>query len=642
MDFDHAADLFKGLQTPYQQMKYFEKSGFYIQPESFNIRTRLEAKRVNGTVQLVPTVATGQHIPLRKVFEKFFLLPGVLHMALSYVTRSQAESYADFIDGRLWKEMISCQTDNSIILPYMLYFDDFETANPLGSRAGVHKLGSIYACLKCFPPKFNSKLKNLFLSLLFHTADRVQFGNEQVFGLLINEIKYLQDTGISINVMESTYVIRFQMVQLLGDNLGLNSILGYTESFSATFYCRMCKMGKDCGNAHKEDSSLLRNVNNYESDCGLKDISKTGIKQIAVWNAIGGYHVTKNYAFDIMHDLLEGICRYDLSHIILYLVREKLITWDILNARIQGYDYDDECNRPPVIPPFKSPSEFVKMKASEMKCLVVNFALMVGDLVEDLPVWFFYLCLRQILDIVFASDICEGQITLLKSLVEEHHKDYVLLFQDSLKPKHHFMIHYARAITYLGPLQWIWSMRFESKHGEAKKLAAVNCNFRNICKSIAQKHQLKMCYRLMMKDSFEVDDLVVGTGVPVDIDACCVEHHALALHGVVGTQFHANWIILNGVRYSSHKALLMGVIDDMPSFGILQDIYVDNSRCVNFVVQETTTVYFDSHFHSYQVLVVPDSMICIQPNTLLDHRMLYCRKSPGNLEGFFQTMHGSI
>jgi hypothetical protein len=151
MDFDHAADLFKGLQTPYQQMKYFEKSGFYIQPESFNIGTRLEAKRVNGTVQLVPTVATGQHIPLRKVFEKFFLLPGVLHMALSYVTRSQAESYADFIDGRLWKEMISCQTDNSIILPYMLYFDDFETANPLGSRAGVHKLGSIYACLKCFP-----------------------------------------------------------------------------------------------------------------------------------------------------------------------------------------------------------------------------------------------------------------------------------------------------------------------------------------------------------------------------------------------------------------------------------------------------------------------------------------------------------
>jgi hypothetical protein len=110
-----------------------------------------------------------------------------------------------------------------------------------------------------------------------------------------------------------------------------------------------------------------------------------------------------------------------------------------------------------------------QMKASEMKCLVLNFALMVGDLVgSDDPVWCFYLGLRQILDIVFASEICEGQLVLLKTLAAEHHKDYVSLFHDSLKPKHHFMVHYTTAIMYLGPRQWIWFMRFESKHGDTK------------------------------------------------------------------------------------------------------------------------------------------------------------------------------
>jgi hypothetical protein len=210
-------------------MKYFKESGCYIEPESFSIGTRLEAKRANGTVKLLPSLAMGQHVPLRKVFHRLFQLPGVLGTALAFMSQSKSGIYSDFKDGKLWKDMVLRDTGKEIFFPYMLYFDDFETANPLGSRAGIHKLGSIYACLKCFPPKYNSKLKNLFLSLLFYTVDRTEFGNESVFGVLLDEIKYLQNTGITVDVLGCSYVIRFQMVQLLGDNLGLNSILGYTE-----------------------------------------------------------------------------------------------------------------------------------------------------------------------------------------------------------------------------------------------------------------------------------------------------------------------------------------------------------------------------------------------------------------------------
>jgi hypothetical protein len=63
-------------------------------------------------------------------------------------------------------------------------------------------------------------------------------------------------------------------------------------------------------------------------------MSETGVKHDAIWNEIAGFHVTKHWAFDIMHDLLEGVCNYDMHHIIKYIVYEcKFMSLNILNSR---------------------------------------------------------------------------------------------------------------------------------------------------------------------------------------------------------------------------------------------------------------------------------------------------------------------
>jgi hypothetical protein len=127
--------------------------------------------------------------------------------------------------------------------------------------------------------------------------------------------------------------------------------------------------------------------------------------------------------------------------------------------------------------------------------LIMNFAIMVDDVIpEGDEVWGLYLTLRSILDLVFATNITDAELILLQTLIAEHHELHVTLFNDSLKPKHHFMIYYPSAMQYLGPLCWLWSMRFESKHGQAKKTANIVCNFRNIFYSLSHKHQLKLCY----------------------------------------------------------------------------------------------------------------------------------------------------
>lgn len=161
---------------------------------------------------------------------------------LPYVNRSRdTNSFEDFIDGQFWRDIKredhSDSSAGQIVFPYMLYYDDFETGNPLGSRAGVHKLGAVYASLKCLPPKFNAQLQNQFLVLLFYAEDRVKFGNETIFNILIEDINYLRTKGVKICVESKKYQLFFVMVQLLGDNLGLNSILRYVESFSVNYFC---------------------------------------------------------------------------------------------------------------------------------------------------------------------------------------------------------------------------------------------------------------------------------------------------------------------------------------------------------------------------------------------------------------------
>ena len=51
----------------------------------------------------------------------------------------------DFCDGSLYKEhplfSSATESDKTLYLQFVLYYDDVETNNPLGSHRGKHKLG---------------------------------------------------------------------------------------------------------------------------------------------------------------------------------------------------------------------------------------------------------------------------------------------------------------------------------------------------------------------------------------------------------------------------------------------------------------------------------------------------------------------
>lgn len=128
---------------------------------------------------------------------------------------------------------------------------------------------------------------------------------------------------------------------VLGDNnLALNSIFGYVSSFSANYYCRICRsykrdMEQMCG----ESEISIRDVQNYEMDHAQQNVSITGVSELCIFHQIPSFHVTNNIVCDFMHDIPEGVARLDIALIKSGLIEQNYFTLEKLNDRIIMFNY---------------------------------------------------------------------------------------------------------------------------------------------------------------------------------------------------------------------------------------------------------------------------------------------------------------
>ena len=100
--------------------------------------------------------------------------------------------------------------------------------------------------------------KRILFCTLARSEDKKTSGNEGFFQKLIQDLNFLNAEGILINVDGVTKRVKFQLLLVLGDNLGLNGILGFVESFRANYFCRICKAtSKESSEMCVEDDSKL-------------------------------------------------------------------------------------------------------------------------------------------------------------------------------------------------------------------------------------------------------------------------------------------------------------------------------------------------------------------------------------------------
>lgn len=413
----------------------------------------------------------------------------------------------DFCDGKKFRSHPLFSLDKTAI-QINLFFDELEVVNPLGSKAGVHKLGAFYFVLKNLEPKFNSSLENIHLLALANCIDVKKYGYDAVLTPFMAELKKLEsDEGVIINVNQSkSFKVRGSIAMVSADNLGANSLFGFVESFGANKPCRVCTGTKhDFQRKFTEDDFQLRSEEEHNEHVQAllinpQSCAESGVKRPCILNTSRYFHVTKNFCPDVMHDILEGVAPMEVKLVLKELILiEDLFTLEQLNFKIlsHSYGFADDKNKPSPIMhhTLTSSDHSLKQRAAQMWCLLRVMPLLIGEFIpKGNCFWELILKLRMITDIVFAPKVSRGQCIFLKSLIEDHHVHFKKIFpQSNLIPKHHFLVHYPFMMLQTGPLVHSWCMRFEAKHMYAKKLAGVVSCFKDICKTVAIRHQTSHC-----------------------------------------------------------------------------------------------------------------------------------------------------
>ncbi|XP_065681548.1 uncharacterized protein LOC124811327 [Hydra vulgaris] len=345
--------------------------------------------------------------------------------------------------------------------------------------------------LKCLKSLHNSKLENILLSAVIYSSDRIKYSNKDAFFIYIEEITELETKGFTIKIDGNEFKIYVVLAQIIGDNLGLNGILGYVESFTATYPCRICKMKrKDFDSIFVESVELLRTRECYDYDVSFNNCSLNGTKEKSCFNKIPSFYVNDNIYCDIMHDLLEGICKYVFQKMLNYLVfQKKFFNLGDINSRMRNFSYDHS-SFPSCPTKYQIKNGSTNIGAIEMLNLVLSFPLLVGDLVplED-NVWVVFLLLKQI--VLYSFGLC------------------------GLTLKFHNLIHYPRIIKMLGSLSHMWVMRCEGKLRGFRRTASSVENFKNVCKTVAIRHQMDQSTRFMAKHGLKNNKFCVAKTEPI-------------------------------------------------------------------------------------------------------------------------------
>lgn len=622
--FDELENPFSSLNTRGKRQKFFDQKWEIVEPVEYvlGVRNDLQRDRTTGVYSQVPVTDKFVYVPILGTLKSMFKNS---ELCDSFLQPKQHENgiYRDICDGTLFKNnALFSQKEHA--LQIQLYYDDFETANPLGSKKGIHKLGCIYFVLRNLPPRYNSVLMNIHVVALFHSQDLKKYGFDDILKPLVDDLKILETEGIGVPFSDSP--LMGSVIQVTGDNLGLHGLFGFVESFSATHCCRFCLTSKDeFQSVFSEDHSglVFRSKEIHSEHCAALQedpllVSTFGVKKSCLLNTLHFYHSADNYAVDIMHDLLEGVVQYELKLVFHYLIGQKHLTLETLSQRIQSFNFGfaERKNRPSGLK-MDEGSKDLGLNAIQSWCLVRNAPLVFGDVVErNDSHWNLLLLLIQIVNIVFSPVITNGMTYYLKHLIFDHHKLFKSVFpQKRLIPKHHFMIHYPRCIRKIGPLLHVWCMRFEAKHNFFKRSVK---NFKNLTKSLVRQHQRHQAYHW---ENFNFQRFEFGPLNNVDVgsleggDAIC-SFFQLNAFSVVST---TNWVKTFGTEYQMGMFVCTETNLEMPSFRKITNIIINNEQAF-ILTCKVDTLYFDEHFNAYCVEESGDSFLVLSVEKLLYYR----------------------
>ncbi|XP_065644960.1 uncharacterized protein LOC136075509 [Hydra vulgaris] len=545
-----------------------------------------------------------------------------------------------------------------------LFYDGLGVTNPLRSQGSVHNIGVFYYTIKNLSPVFNSCFGNVHLLAMGYTRDIAIYG--PILEKFVSEIKELSTLGLNgIFPVLGNHTIYASLCQVTCDNLALNSLFGFIESFSASYFCTICYATKDDIQTKFEEElfELKRTVDSYKTDLANLKASRfsnesntakskihfRGVKTECPLNKIKGFHVTDNWCLDIMHTLLEGVVLVELGCIFHGLcVLDKCLTLSEINKAMclfWGKITVEKNHKPVQILKIHEPGHVLapSMKAVQCWALLKYLPLAVGKTVPpENKHWKFLLHLSHLVDLIFAPNFTHEMSVYTEHVISDHLSMFSKLYcseEVRLRPKHHFLVHLPTIIMKSGPLVGMSCMRYELKNSFFKRCAHIVCNFTNICYTLANRHQQQALEtQLSNKHIRNVVTMVKHIIVPTySLPYLNAIQNSLCFNSCEEVAVSKTYVA--SVVYKQGHFIVVSVDMDtgLPIFGrifcfISCANYNQSGMCDgknidewHLVLEIVKTENFTYHLHSYEVIYPSQPVYeILKLKDLLDYHPLHC------------------
>ncbi|KAJ1531357.1 hypothetical protein ONE63_000041 [Megalurothrips usitatus] len=678
---------FKNLKTIDDQLNHFEKHFGLVKPVEKFLDTRIDRRLDPSTNCQVPT-------QVKETFQYVSIIKSLSALLKIKKFRDQIFKNKASSDGvlRSYIDGTNCK-GNPFVVKYeavielLMFFDELEVANALGSKTIIHKLAAFFCQVLNLPPEVSSRLSSILLLALANADDMKKPGAmEKVLTPLIHELKTLSsENGVRVDIGEEVFVLRAVLSGVTADTLAAHDLLGLLSP-SANRFCRRCLVSRQEIRADANAVGQLRTKEEHQRQVEMvlqqPSLSKEyGIKKACPLDEVPFFDWTTSTVFDVFHDLLEGVVPLDLKLVIRQFVFvDKFFSVRDLNLRIASFAYGvpDSKNKPSAnmsTDILLKSSRKIKQTGSQMWCLARSLPFLIGDWVpEGNPYMKLIFLLQNIMEIVFSFEVTVDDLQFMDGLITDHNQMFQHLFVDvqqqvevevendqdvseddapaavgeqdagrrrnkkklsrvHVTNKLHHLKHLLEMALSHGPPVRLWCAKFEARMKIFRQHAAVCCNFKNPTMTMAKMFQLSsLSAQLGNAEEF----LTFHRGNQLRVEN--THHKALlngaGLHDAVEIVF-TNSATLNGEEYRPGLfACLPGDHASRPEFALITDVIV-NSNDLLLVLRPWENAGLSPKYNCFQVKPIDGQALlllnakslrhfrCIAPWTSLDTDDIY-------------------
>ncbi|KAJ1528162.1 hypothetical protein ONE63_008075 [Megalurothrips usitatus] len=584
-----------------------------------------------------------------------------------------------FVDGYSFKHH-PFLLRHKMVIHILLFYDELEVANALGSKTIIHKLGAFFYQILNLPSEMLSKMSSIHLLALVNADDmKKPDAFRKVLTPFIQEMKKLSsDEGVKMNLGGEECVVRALLTALTADTLAAHDVLGLLGP-GARHFCRKCMVSRaevraDANAMGPPRTKELHQEHLEKVARWKKSMTETGVKGPCPLDEIPFFSCVENCVFDAFHDVLEGIVPLVLKLVLReYVINQKLFSVKDLNGNIAAFCFGipDSKNKPSANFTSEMLSKKrtnIKQSGSQMWCLARSLPFLIADYLPETEEVNSHMklifLLQDIMQIVFSFEITVEDIAQLEKLIFDHNALFENLFiktqtteedeegididseeedvDDPAAPheeileeesgevddnaedeqaeleegggmyvinKLHHLKHYPDMIRQYGNPVKLWCAKFEGRLKIFRQHSSICCNFKNICKTMAEMFQLSNLKSI--RGNFDDDGIEhqKATVVKVKHFPYCDLLKGQGLRDEDEISL-VNSVTVNGEEYRPGLFVVLPGPPQHPAFGLIREVVVTGERSVIFIVKPWQTVGRCPRLNTFQVLPEEDEEVC--------------------------------